>query len=234
MNKLTCALSIALISALSTASLSTQALAGQDDINAIERAANQLDTNAISQQLENLQGYDLAFAHYRLAVIAHVANSESDTLAALDSAISVLNKLRIQEPSNPEVLALLAQVYGYKAGLQPFKAMYYGMKSNDALTKAQQLAPKNPRVLLVSGIIKANTPALFGGSNEKAEQAFSQAIEAFSHGSTSDYHWGYADAYTWRGVIHSKNGDTDLAKVDWQAALSVQPDFGWASSLLQK
>ncbi len=229
MNKLTKVLSFALMT-----SLSSVALAGQSEIASIEQATNQLNAKAITNTIADLHGYDLAFAHYRLAVIANVAKDESRTLSELDAAITELTALNVSQPSNPEVLALLAQVYGYKAGLQPFKAMYYGMKSNDALSQAEQLAPNNPRVLLVKGIIKANTPAIFGGSNAKAKQALSQAVEAFANDSGSDYHWGYADAYTWRGVIHSKNGDVNLAKVDWQSALSIQPDFGWATSLLEK
>lgn len=229
MKTITRILSIALFTGLTST-----AQAGQLEIDNIEAAASNLDSSALITLTNEYTDYNLAYAQYKLAVTASVNKNEANTLKALNASINTLEQLQAIRPNDVEVLALLAQVYGYKAGLHPFKAMYYGSKSNQALKQAINIDANNPRVLLVKGVIKANTPALFGGSNEQAKAAFDRSIIAFSGDIGSDYHWGYADAYTWRGIIHKNSGDIALAKVDWQQALNINPDFGWAKTLLKE
>jgi tetratricopeptide (TPR) repeat protein len=222
------------ISIVLMTSFTVSASAAQLEIDTIEQAVNQLDRTTILELTSEYKAYDLAFAQYKLAVVANVQQDKDTAIAALDKAIVTLETMLKDEPNHVEVLALLAQVYGYKAGLQPMKAIVYGPKSNRAIAQAEALAPEHPRVQLVKGIIKVNTPALFGGSNEQGKQALDKSIQAFSQDLGSDYHWGYADAHTWRGIIHNNAGNTDLARVDWQKAVEINPDSGWARSLLSK
>ncbi len=105
--------------------------------------------------------------------------------------------------------------------------------SNRTLSQAQTLEPNNPRVLLIEAISAFNTPAAYGGSMLNTIQLTSKAIDLFAE-PCDNICWGHAEAYTWRGLAKQSSGDSQGAIDDWQAALSVQADYGWAHFLLKK
>lgn len=215
-----------------TIAISGSALAGQVEIDRIEQAAGVLDITELKTIAAELSGYDLALAYYRIALSANLKGQSSEAKESIDQAMDLLETLDESSPDNVEIKALLAQVYGYKIALDPIKGMYYGPKANSTLSSAESLQANNPRVLLVKGISKFNTPGIFGGNTEAAYQAFEQAITAYAKDQYSDYHWGQAETYTWRGLISMQKGDTEKAKSDWQQALTINPDYGWAKMLL--
>ncbi len=206
--------------------------ASQVEIDRIEQAAGLLNTDALTQFSNDFTGYDKAFANYRLAISASLTNQPALAKQAADQAITLLEEIELTEPNNVEVKALLAQVYGYKIALEPMKGAYYGPKSGRKLAQAEALSPSNPRVLLIKGISAYSTPGIFGGNTETAYNAFNLAINEFSKDTQSNYHWGYAEAYTWRGKMHQQQGEQQKAQADWQHALQIDPNNGWAQSLL--
>ena len=208
--------------------------AGQNEINQIETAVASLDVKKLKSISKDMSGYDLALAKYRTSLSANLTKQEELAGDALDESMEILEELNDLQPDNVEVKALLAQVYGYKIALSPIKGMYYGPKAQSMLAEAEKLDPNNPRVLLVKGISAANTPPMFGGDKDEAMKAFEQAIEQYEEDQYSDYHWGYAETYTWRGVLMYKQGDKAQAQADWQKAIEVEPGYGWAQSLIKK
>ena len=208
--------------------------AGQAQIDQIEDAVSSLDVKTLKTLAKDFTGYDLAFAKYRIALSANLSDNDELAGDALDESMELLEQLNDQQPENVEIKALLAQVYGYKIALSPIKGMYYGPKAQGMLAEAEKLAPKNPRVLLVKGISAANTPPMFGGDTDEAVTAFEQAIEQYAQDQYSDYHWGVAEAYTWHGVLMYKQGNKEQAQADWQKAMEIDPDYGWAQSLINK
>jgi len=214
--------------------LSFTAIAGQADIDQIEQAAATLNVTELQTITTQVAGYDKALAYYRTGLSANLMGKTEQSIQSIDQAIELLEQLDTSTPDDVEIKALLAQVYGYKIALEPIKGVYFGPKSNTKLSEAEALAPNNPRVLLVKGIGKLNTPPMFGGSSEAAYQAFDKAVLAYANDQNSGFHWGYAETYTWRGLVHMQNGETDKAKQDWQLALNINPDYGWAKMLLSK
>lgn len=208
--------------------------AGQAEIDQIEQAAGVLDVKTLHQLSQQTHDYDQALAYYRLALSLNLKGQSSEASDALDKAMSVLETLDQTKPDDVEIKTLLSQVYGYKIAIAPMKGIYYGPKAGDKLAEAEALAPNNPRVHLIKGIAKYNTPAMFGGSIKAASDAFDQALVAFEQDQYSNYHWGHAETYTWRGLIKLQNGEVDAAKKDWQLALNLKPDYGWAKMLIDQ
>lgn len=206
--------------------------AGQVEIDQVETAAAQLDIASLQQLSISLQGYDLALAQYRLALSANLSGQEAIAKDAINKAMDILETLDETSPNNVEVKALLAQVYGYKVAIQPFKGMFYGPKSQAKLKEAESLSSDNPRVLLVKGIGAANTPPMFGGSKEVAIASFTSALEQFESDQFSNFYWGHAETYTWLGLVHMQEGETEQALAYYDKALEVQPDYGWAKALI--
>ena len=212
----------------------SHAFAGQYEIDQIESAAAKLDINALELLTHQVDGYDKGLAYYRLALSANLQGQTKSAIKWIDDAIALLEALESAQPDEVEVKALLAQVYGYKIAMQPMKGMFYGAKSSTMLDEAKTLSPNNPRVHLIQGIAKFNTPGMFGGSRKEAEDAFTAAISAYGSDLNSNYHWGFAETYTWRGVVNMKSGKLAQAKQDWQKALDINPDYDWAKTLLNQ
>lgn len=229
MNKLTHTLRTVVIAGLL---LSANAQAGQAEIDQIESATSTMNVKALTAMQTHMQGYDLALTQYRLALTANLTGDSTVAKKAINKAMDLLETLDKENPEHVEIKTLLAQVYGYKIALEPMKGIYYGPKSQSTLAQAETLSANNPRVLLVKGIGAVNTPAMFGGSEKVAFDSFSKAISQFTGDTYSNYHWGHAEAYTWRGMMHMQRGDLNAAKADWQSALEIDPDYGWAKSLL--
>lgn len=220
------------VALIATLFLPLTSMAGQTEIDQIEQAASSLNIKQLSQYSETFNGYDKALGLYRLGLSHNLMGQQAKAKPAIDQSISILESLEQTDPDNVEVKALLAQVYGYKVSLEPLKGAYYGIKSGKTIEQAESLAPNNPRVMLVKGIGKLNTPEMFGGSIEVAKASFEKAIAGFEDDQYSDYHWGEAEAYTWLGMVEMQQGDAAKAKANWKQALVINPNYGWAKMLL--
>lgn len=214
----------------------SQAANQPDSITAIEHAGQTLDLAGLTQHTQQAQSdYEFAYAQYQLAISASVHKKEPILTAALQQAAERLEQLLDNDPvadEKVEALALLASVRGMQAGYSPIRGVYYGKLSNDAMAEAKKLQPNHPRVLLIDGILAYQTPALFGGSTQIALTQFDAAVQAFRQ-PCQQVCWGEAEAYVWRGLARSSAGDKAGAKADWNHALVLAPDYGWAKSLLQ-
>jgi hypothetical protein len=176
--------------------LSAQAHADQQTITAIENASMSLNLSELVTIKENSQGYDQALVNYRLGLNYSFVQQQKKAIAALELATTQLTELVTIDDQDTESWALLAQVYGLRIAYQPMRGGELGPKSAMALAKAQAISPSNPRVLLIQGVSKYNTPAMFGGSKHAALTALSKSIEQYANDQHSEYHWGHAEAYT--------------------------------------
>ncbi len=228
--------SVFLLSALAVSQLAPAAEPVANPLSAIDLASQQLNVQALQQFSQQAQDdYQFAYAQYRLAVTASVRADEAVLKPALTATAERLEQLIAAEPAvtlKAEALALLALTRGMQAGYYPIKGMYYGQLSGKALDAATALQPHNPRVALAAAILAFQTPTLFGGDKKAALNHANAAIGAFA-APCQDICWGKAEAYVWRGLAKKEAGDLSGAKADWQQALQLAPDYGWAKKLLQ-
>ncbi|MCU7962889.1 tetratricopeptide repeat protein [Shewanella sp. SM20] len=202
------------------------------NITNVDAASNAININQLQQLSGSTQDYDKAYANYRLAISANVMGQKTLASSALTTAQTTLEALETSQ-ANAESLALLSSVYGMQIALDNSKGATLGMKSAKAIASAEQLEPQNPRVALVKAIAAYNTPAMFGGSMQNAKTLATTAIERFAQ-PCDNICWGEAEAYTWRGLAKQELGDSQGAIEDWQQAIKVQADYGWAKFLLQQ
>ena len=214
--------------------LTTQAQADQQTITAIENASMELNLSELVTIKESSNGYDRALANYRLGLNYSFDQQQDKAIKSLERATEQLTELVKINNQDNESWALLAQVYGLRIAYQPMSGSELGPKAANALTAAQTISPNNPRVLLIKGVSKYNTPAMFGGSKHQALIELSHAIQQYSNDQYSEYHWGFAEAYTWRGLTQLELGNKEAALADWAKAVEISPNYGWAKSLLKK
>lgn len=213
---------------------SVNLFADQATINDIEDAARALDLSSLQQLSHSPEAYDSALANYRLAISHNVKGDNEAANNALDKAMTTMESLSDAEPDNAEAWALLGHIYGTKIGFNPLKGMLYGPKAGRCIAKAKELAPNNPRVNLISGVSDYFSPAIFGGSKTTAIKSLNVAINQYSTDDNSGYHWGLAEAYVWRGLAQMDLGESAKALNDWRAAVAIEPNYYWASSLIKK
>jgi len=200
-----------------------------NEIAAIDSASNQMNIEQLTQLSQQTDGYEKGYALYRLAINANILGQKSKALSALQEAESLL----ASEQGDGEVATLLAAIYGIQIGLDLTKASSYGPKISTAINTAENLVPDSPRLALVKAISAYSTPVEYGGSMKRAIELSSKAISRFETPCDSIC-WGYAEAYTWRGLAKQNLGDKQGAVSDWQAALAVQNDYAWANFLLKQ
>lgn len=205
-------------------------------VEQIDIASQRMDVPALQQHVaQATSDYDAAFAYYRLAITASVQENETQLKDALSQAVTrleaALENTALGNNERAEIYALLASVRGMQAGYAPIKGAYYGMRSDKAINSAKQLAPNNPRVLLISAILAYQTPSMFGGDVQTARQQVDAALTAFNQ-PCQQYCWGQAEAYVWRGLMKKSAGDMAGAKADWALAVQQAPGYQWPQQLL--
>jgi tetratricopeptide (TPR) repeat protein len=177
-----------------------------------------------------------AYALYRAGEAAMGMAGNSQARSYLDKARAVLEPL-VKRETIAESYALLASVYGLEIAVSRFQmiaGMRLGPKSSDFMNRAVDAAPNNPRVRLMQGIGEIHTPSMFGGGLDKAERHLKQALALFAldHPEPPLPAWGLADAHIWLGQVYAARQQADSARVEYNAAVALQPNNGWITKVL--
>jgi len=183
-----------------------------------------------------------ALLHYYLGYCNHQLNiyyrynpnsTKADKKTAdklVEAGIQHLEKAIQLDKNFAEAYALVASLYGEKIGSNPLLGMSLGPKSGVFMEKAIKLAPENPRVVYLDAISKNFTPAMFGGSKEKAISGLYQAGELFVKWQSSDPlapEWGHAECYAWLGNILTEQKKFVEARAAFEKSLALRPNYGW-------
>jgi len=213
----------------------------------LNRAVEQWDVDGMQKaraHFERLLGtkHRPALAHYYLGYCSHQLNifyrynpnatkaDKDDADKLVDSGIQHLEKAIQLDKNFAEAYALVASLYGEKIGNNPLLGMTLGPKSGVFMEKAIKLAPENPRVVYLDAISKNFTPAMFGGSKEKAISGLYQAGELFAKWKSSDPlapAWGHAECYAWLGNILTEQKKFSEAREAFEKSLVLRPNYGW-------
>ena len=115
-----------------------------------------------------------------------------------DKAEELLNKAIALTKENSEIWCVKKMIATLRMTADPMtRFQTYGMAASDALQKAKQLDPQNPRVYLLEGQDKFYTPEQFGGSKTEAKLLFEESVkkhESFKPASSIHPSWGLGQA----------------------------------------
>lgn len=117
---------------------------------------------------------------------------------AADQAQKYVDEAESAEKNNSEIHLLQKMIYSLKMMVNPMERyMTFGAKAEEALKKAEQLDPANPRVVLIKAEDTYFTPEQYGGSKSKGMELFKSALEkykAFKPKTSLDPNWGQSEA----------------------------------------
>jgi hypothetical protein len=109
-------------------------------------------------------------------------------------AEELLNKADVLSKDNSEIYCVKKMIASLRLMVDPMnRYMTYGPAAGQALAKAKQLNPENPRVFLLEGQDKYYTPEEYGGSKTEGKKLFEEAkkkYEAFKPESSIHPVWG--------------------------------------------
>lgn len=151
----------------------------QELANSFERIADAEKTQWLAYYYAALSNVNLAF---NWAFAAGPMGGNADKVDPLtDKAEQLLNKAEELSKDNSEIfvvrkLIASARMLGDVMG----RFMTYGPIAAQALEKAKQLNPENPRVYVLEGSDQFNTPEQFGGSKVEAKKSFETAMAKFN------------------------------------------------------
>jgi tetratricopeptide (TPR) repeat protein len=169
----------------------------------------------------------LGFALYREATIV-LGREQGEPGPLLERAADLFERSARLTPI-PESHALRSGALGMMIGSNPLKGMTLGPRSGAEMERALELDPTNPRVWLLRGIGAINTPAMFGGGVDKAEEYLRKSIALFTRDKPAPPapSWGASEAHTWLGQAYAKQGRKDAARAEYQKALALEPNDMW-------
>jgi tetratricopeptide (TPR) repeat protein len=173
----------------------------------------------------------LGVAHYGLLLSTM---STQDVFDDYVTATKDLLKEIIDRPSTTaEGKGLLSAVLGLQMAYSPMKGMLLGSKSSNLAADSKKLAPNSPVVWRFYGINKLYTPSSFGGDVKEAILALEKSIALFESTAISK-NWLYLDTLALLGQAYAKAGEKAKAIATFEKAITTEPGFTYAKSLLAK
>lgn len=185
------------------------------------------------------------FAHYYAASAAsELANilyemDDSDhnrtILEYVNYAIEHLEAATERDEAFAEGWLMLSAVYGQKMTVRPLQAVSLARKFNRAMSRARELAPDSPRVVLLRAITDYNLPRIVGGNKDRALEDLLRAARLFKDEAVEDPvlpSWGHEDTYARLGIVYMDRGDLDEARTAFERAIEINPEFGWVKHAL--
>jgi len=149
---------------------------------------------------------------------------------ALENAIMLSNVKEFAA----EGKTLSAAIYMMKIASSPMSAVTLSSKIHSLLDEAEQIKPEYPRIYLIRGMMKFNTPVAFGGSTTDALKNFNKSVSLYEKQivDTASSDWGYCEALTWTGRAQEKLENYDAALFSYKKVLNVEPEFSWVKYAL--
>lgn len=203
-----------------------------------------MDLYSFSERLVNAdeKNYDAKYfnLYSQYLLINKAMVNENDELFDLyyDASLEKGEKLAKNKTYRSEVKVLLAAITMMKIANSPMQAPFLSGKVHAYLDEAKSIQPNNPRIAIVRGMMKFNTPGMFGGSKEDAEALFNKAISIFEKNDFSaefDPQWGKLEAYAWLGRTYESLENYGEALKTYNKVLEENENCGWVKyNLLPK
>jgi len=195
---------------------------------------NKLERLATFGEKEWLIDYYLAYNYY---MMNNFTQDNKEKEKWVEEAKTIIERSIGKKDDFSESHALYSSILGLEIGLKPYLGMKNGIKSGKEIEKAYKLDPDNPRIYLIDGIGALHTPKIFGGGIDKALEKLNRAVELFQkekedRGIYPD--WGRDEIFIWLGIAFEEKEEKDKALLFYKKALEVNPDNGWAKSLIKE
>lgn len=205
------------------------------DARHLEEVVKLMDRLETPADLKAMKDYYAAYGQWKLAQLymdedrRGASGARAAATKAAQSCSRHSEEAFKREPGLEEAYAINAVCGALGSRL----AVFSGCGRSKSLRTAQQLAPDNPRVLLIEAIcLGGNDAAASTESFDKLRQAL-LAFESDPPSRPGRPDWGQAEALVLLGESYLQRGDALAARDALERALVLAPDYRKAQALLQ-
>jgi hypothetical protein len=197
-------------------------------------------TLAADESHEKLHGYYTALLAWRQAQLGelHPAPKGGATAGQLTQrCVSALDGVLEAQADYAEALALRSACLALPLAGAGLHIPFAGSKPHKDLERALQLAPHDPRVLLLDALADYELPPALGGNKERALVKLRATVAAFEEERAAAEPlpgWGAAEAYLFLGRTLLEHADAVAARDALEHALLLAPEYVQARALMAK
>jgi tetratricopeptide (TPR) repeat protein len=198
--------------------------------------------NSLSAQIssggpqDRLKSYYAGLLAYRQALLSLDSN-RGQALDQAERCVASLDQALELSREFAEALALQSVCLDMLHSLKPWPTPFSSSRSSALMEKALQLAPKNPRVLLLDAVGDLERSRRSSSDKERTFGKLKKAVAAFEQ-ERQDVDripgWGAADAYMFLARGYLDRGDALAARDALERALLIAPDFAQARRLISR
>lgn len=173
--------------------------------------------------------------NYQIGYIGWCLSVEKDSQAKKYIEITNQN-IALLEPTETHsdyVDVYKASIYGFKIGLNPLGAPYYGPKSVSHSRNCMKIAPANPYGYILYGNAQYYLWAFFGGSKSTAISYYKKAeklMESISEETSQN--WNYLSLLTMIAHAYEEMDQIQKAKIYYEKILYKEPNYRWVKNEL--
>jgi tetratricopeptide (TPR) repeat protein len=217
-----------------------------EDTRSLHNLAEPLEAN---ESHDRLKSYYAGLLAYRLTLLADPRQqptaesrptepvskndrSKNEARQSVGHCVNYLNQALQTQSNFADALALQSACLQMQSDLSSWRAPLAGSRSNTQIHRAMELAPRNPRVLLLEAIGDYQHARTAAGSACGKFKTVAEVFETERADVDQVPGWGAAEAYTWLGRCYLDSGDGNAARDALERALLIAPEFGQARRLL--
>jgi len=172
--------------------------------------------------------YEMCEAYYGYIPWCISVKKKQEAERLLGRAEELIEILLQKESGNARATSLRGAFYGFRVGLEPLKAPFYGRKSYEANEKALELDPEEPQAWMEKANIAFYKPAIFGGSDREAVPLYEKAVRLFeSIPGRTENNWIYLNCLAGFGIACEETGEITRAGEVYRKLLRLEPTFKW-------
>ncbi|MDB6088599.1 MAG: Conserved hypohtetical protein rane, containing tetratricopeptide repeat domain [Gammaproteobacteria bacterium] len=209
---------------------------------------NLMEPLVSGDQRDRLRSYYTGLLAYRLTLLATAEpaatggkppadSNKAEARQMTERCVASLDHALELQSDFADALALRSACLGRLAERNSWKASLAASRSSAQIHKALQLAPKNPRVLLLDAVANYEHSRLLGGEGRDSCGRLQRAVAAFEAERTDVDQvpgWGAAEAYVWLARCYLSRDDALAARDALERALLIAPPFAEARRLLAR
>ncbi|WP_372775733.1 tetratricopeptide repeat protein [Mangrovibacterium sp.] len=188
---------------------------------------NQQEVKSIAFRLELL--------NYQYGFIAWCIGNKKSELAENYLDLGETNLTFLEKTGNYSSLvnSYKSAFYGFRIGLNRFKAPFIGPKSVDCALAAMKQDSTNPFGYIQYANSQFYRPPVFGGSKSVALEYYKKAeVLMYRNKANIDQDWNYLSLLAMIAQAHSELEDYSNAKAYYNKILNIEPDFRWVKNEL--
>ena len=212
----------------------------RNDAAGLRTAVDQAVAATKDEPVRSMALYYAAWGEWTIAHSRLQTGDLQGAVAALTRSEEYARVGLARRPDDAEFVVMLADALIWRLVAEPQRSAESAAEIRALRSKALDLAPENPRAIIMDAGLLFNNPPERGGSREKGLARWQQAIALFEHEATQPAgdalrpDWGLALSYAWVCDLYlgMRPHQIEEARAAARKALQLRPDFWYVNEVV--